>query len=351
MKRISIVLVCTCLLASGPPRAQAADNVALAKKHFNLAETHYQQADFRKALAQYKRALAYKRLPALLFNIAQCHRQLNELRRAIFYYRLFLAELPRAPNKTAVRRLIKQLERKQALRQRAERRKGKLTLVTEPKGAQVWIDRFSGPRVAITPAMVVLKEGQHLVVIRLAGFRTVHRTVTVSAQGMALLNVTLESLTLPRRVEPRRVQPRPRLRVRVVPADPHRPERRLDPRPLPAPRPAQTVRTSPYYKRWWFWTFLTVGAGLVVTGGVFGVSALDAQDQWQKTYDDKYRTRGETQRTLADVFIGAGALSLLGVIIGAAVVGHGKVIERRTRATLVPGCDGRGCGLWVKGRF
>ncbi|MFH2007539.1 MAG: tetratricopeptide repeat protein [bacterium] len=353
MRRSAVCVLVVCLCCAAPRGVQAQNLVALAKKHYLQGEGHYRQGEFAKALEQYRKALSYKRYPALLFNIAQCHRQLDQHKKAIFFYKLFLVEDPNTPNKQQVLQMIRKVEQElsaaERLRLQAERNKGQLSIVTQPPGAQVLLDKLSGKGQAVSPTVLRVKAGQHLVVLSLKGYRTEHRTVTVPSQGVALVKVTLESLTKPRRVEarppPRKVRRRPPVARRLT---------------RPAPRDSgtlvvrwkmKTIRTSPFFKRWWFWTGLIIGGGAIATGAYFGMRALQDRDSWEKTWDSKYKGDGQRNAAVADVMFVTGGSILLGVIIGMAVVRMGTTYEKPVRVELAPRCGPQGCGLWVKGSF
>jgi hypothetical protein len=251
-----------------------------------------------------------------------------------------------------IRQVKKRLRAAERLRLQTERNKGHLTIVTQPAGARVLVDKLAGKGRVVTPTVIRLKAGQHLVVLSLPGHHTVHRTVTVPPRGMALVKVTLEPLTRPRPVEARRPvrkvrpQPRPRLRVRRIPRPPL-----ADRNTMVIRWKMKTVRSSPFYKRWWFWTGLIVGGGAIAAGAYFGMQALKNVNEWERTWDDKHKEAGKRYAAIADVLFVNGGGILLGVIIGMAVVGMGTDYEKPVRATVVPSCGPSGCGLWVKGSF
>ncbi len=339
-------------ILTGPQPAAARSTGAkraMARKHFERGETFYRQGEFRKALAEYKKALNFKRYPAFLFNIGQCHRQLDEPKKALFFYKLYLSEQPTAPNKAEVVRRIQQMERRIKELQNQAQQVGRLSVITQPRGASILVDQLKGPAQATSPAILPkIRAGEHLVVVRLDGYREVTRKVQVKGGQLALLEVTLQPLVAPRRVEPRRVEPR-----RVEP-------RRTGPRrvvPLPGPAPV-VKRTAPYYKRWWFWTGLAVTVGLAAGSAGMGVYALELKKRYDRDTTaiprlDGIKRDAERAAGICDaLWVGAAVVGLT-TIISAAVVGKGRPerAARVDRTRITPSCSATGCSLVVQGRF
>lgn len=97
-------------LLAGAPSAQAQDDVAAAKGHFQKGTRLYEVGDYREALDEFKAAHLAKPDPAFLYNIAQCHRQLGDAGQAVTLYKRFLVASPNAANRTEVERRIAELE-------------------------------------------------------------------------------------------------------------------------------------------------------------------------------------------------------------------------------------------------
>jgi hypothetical protein len=318
----------TLLCATTSAAAQESNNV-LARRHFQRADLLYRQSDFRGALKHYKKALSYKRHPAVFFNIAQCHRQLGEYKHALFYYKLYRSELPNAPNRDEVDRRIKEMAQKIAETERLEKQKGRLSVVTQPPGAQIFIDRVSGRPTAKSPAIVKLTPGQHLVVIKARGFADVHRKVTITTGKLELLELVLKP-----------------------------PRARKVPRARPGHKQASSAkagrRSSPFYKRWWFWTGASIALAAVATATYTGITTLNMEKQWEDNRgpppgDPDFESRYKRYRLSTDLLIGVAALAAVGITIGALVVGKGRA--ERPSAVIVPGCAAHGCGLSITGRF
>lgn len=81
------------------------------------AARHYKEGRYLDALESYRRAYDVAPVPELLFNIGQCHFQLKSYEWAIFFYQGYLADRPRAANRSLVESLI--AESRRHLRRRA----------------------------------------------------------------------------------------------------------------------------------------------------------------------------------------------------------------------------------------
>lgn len=324
-RRLAVSVVMAAMLVGGAPEVRAnGNNKVLSKKSFVRAELLYRQANFRQALAAYNKAMSYYRHPAYLFNIAQCHRNLKEYTKARFFYKLYLSEAGDATNRAEVERLVAAMELKIADEKRRDRLKGKLSVVSDPSGAEVYINDVKGKPLGRTPTVLRLPPGQLVVVIRYAGFVTMQRAVTIKPGAVEILKVVLK-----------RDVPRRRLGSgageRVVPG-------------------------KPYHQRWWFWTGLSVALAAVGAATYTGTQALLIQKKWDDNRgapvdDPNLKKRGETFRTVTDVLIGVAALSAGAAIIGAIIVSRRSRKDRRQSTVVVPSCGPSGCGVWVTGRF
>lgn len=309
--------------AATPARAGGADKVA-SRKSFERAELLYRQAKFCQALAAYYKAMSHYRHPAHLFNIAQCHRQLREYVKARFFYKLFLSEAANTPNRAEVERFVGTMELKIADRSRRERRKGRLSVVTVPPGADIFVNDARGKPLGKTPAVIRLAPGQQIVVLRDAGFQTVQRAVTVKPRAVVTLKEVLR-------------RPAP-------------------PRSLAVGATVVRKPGKPYYQRWWFWTGLSVAVAVIGVATYTGTQALRIQSIWDENQgapadDPNILSRGKLFRTMTDVLIGVAAVSAGAAIIGAILVARNNRRARERAATVVPSCGPGGCGIWVSGRF
>jgi hypothetical protein len=297
-------------------------------------------------------------------------------------------------------------------------------VVTTPEGAEVRVDDFTAAPVARTPAVIKLPPGQHVIMVSLAGYEKTVNTVTVAANQVVLLNVTLKTLAGPAaperpvarpptrpasdrpaprdppvadRPEPARpptVDPVPRPAVeRPVPdrPDPGRqgpPSPRPDPPrresstgmnvppgpptplaparteptgpdqdpgaapiPPPATAPAGAVRSPAVSRRWWLWTGLVLAAGLGGASAATGVMAKNKNSDFKAYGVEDDRSAGKTLALATDLLWGAAAVTVVSVIIGAAVASARRKKQERSVVTVTPSCGPTGCGVWATGRF
>jgi tetratricopeptide (TPR) repeat protein len=110
------LLVAALASVAVPGRARAAGSdasrVREARAHYEQAVSYYNLDEFTPALAEFREAYRLKPDPSFLFNIAQCHRKLGENDQALDYYRKYLRNLPDAPNRADVERIVAELRAK-----------------------------------------------------------------------------------------------------------------------------------------------------------------------------------------------------------------------------------------------
>ncbi|MHB8418070.1 MAG: tetratricopeptide repeat protein [Myxococcales bacterium] len=107
-------LVAAALLAATP--AQQDEARQLSRRSI----VEYDAGDFEKALADITRAYELDPRPGLLYNLGQCHRALEHWKKAKFFFQGYLHQLPDAPNRKTVRRLIAEGDAKIAEQERKE---------------------------------------------------------------------------------------------------------------------------------------------------------------------------------------------------------------------------------------
>jgi tetratricopeptide (TPR) repeat protein len=151
-RRAGAATLAALLLATNAPAgAPESAEKARAREHFEVAQTAYDLGRFDEALAGYSEAYRLTALPGFLFNIAQCHRQLGNDGQALFFYNRYLDLAPGAKNEALARRLVRELEARQAARERQARRDSarkreldsKVSLV--PTGAEAAAETASNP--------------------------------------------------------------------------------------------------------------------------------------------------------------------------------------------------------------
>ncbi len=168
------------------PRVSAAESgdAKAQRAHFRRGQAEYRLAHFAKALKAYEAAYKAKHHPVILFNIAQCHRQLGHYKKALFFYKLYLEEWPQASNRALVERLMAKVRK-------ALSEMGRLSVVSHPPGAKVYLDRSGGNPVGVTPVVLELRSGKHVLFLSFPNGSVVQRVVTITNGGLQTLDVSL----------------------------------------------------------------------------------------------------------------------------------------------------------------
>src|SRR5438128_9667623 len=94
-----------------PRAAQAADDTATAREHFEKGKTLMDLTKYNEAAAEYEAAYAAKPDPTLLYNIAQAYRLAGNPEKAVHFYRKYLQYVPKSPYRSDVEEKIATLEK------------------------------------------------------------------------------------------------------------------------------------------------------------------------------------------------------------------------------------------------
>jgi hypothetical protein len=252
--------------------------------------------------------------------------------KAILYYELFISKNLTSPLIAHVQNHIAECERKRGEVRRLQESHTKavpglrkVAVVSEPVGAEVYVDTFTGSPVGQTPLMLELDTTPHLIVLKKTGFKDISQLVDVGVPGMTLLRFVLEDVNR----KPAAVQdPVASPSIPGVTPDGGNP---------------QVTGSPDITRQWWFWTGLAVTSVFTISGVVTGLRTLDLQSQFEDTGDASVKDRGEKYRTWTDVLIG-GAL-ITGVATGVAILLFPHSVPTRQRVSLLPACGPDGCGL------
>lgn len=309
----------------GASSALAQGRVDKAAHPLIAADQYFREGAFDKALIEYQKAFEIDYNPAIYYNIAQCLHRMEHYEKAILYYELFISKNLSSPLIPHVREHIAQCEAKlqetrklQEVQEKTVTGPRKVAVVSDPPGAEVFVDAFSGTPAGLTPLMLELDGKSHLLVLRKTGYRDVSRMVDAGTPGMALLQFTLESTQA--QVPVSAPMPAPDT-PRQTPASLQTADSTLLP---PSPCAADVTR------QWWFWTGLAATSVFTVSAIVSGLRTLDLQDQWESTGDLSIRDRGERYRAWTDAMVAAALLS--GATTGIVV----WMFQREHRKTALP---------------
>ncbi|MBU1238838.1 PEGA domain-containing protein [Myxococcota bacterium] len=331
-------------------------NIKKAKEFYDKAEKAYDKSEFSKALKLYEKAFDLSQKYEMYFNIAQCHRYLKNYDKAVFFYKRFLAKFPSSVYKEEVVKQIAAMEKALDEQKAKEKVMGRISVITNPEGAEILVDTFSGKPEGVSPVVLYVTPGTHLLVIKKEGSKTQTTKVTVDKGEMKFLELTLVSTSTA--VVPKKDP------VVIPEKDPKKDPTLITPKKDPVTAPVAT----PFYKKWWFYT----GVGATVLGlgamGYFGKTALDKQSE----YDDKNVT-GANQNTLktlksdgedaalySDIGLGVAVIAAAATVLAIFLTGDSSSSDAGTPAadvpsaktfTFFPMCTGTFCGVNAMFRF
>ncbi|MBU1410210.1 PEGA domain-containing protein [Myxococcota bacterium] len=333
------------LLFLSSPIAHAQVRPQKAPGALIIADQYFREGAFDKALIEYQKAFEADYNPAIYYNIAQCLHRMEHYQKAILYYELFISKNLSSPLIPHVQKHIAQCEKNlQEARkiQEAHTRTApglrKVAVVSEPVGAEVYVDSFTGTPVGMTPVMLELDTTPHLIVLKKAGFKDISQLVDVGVPGMTLLRFVLEDVN------------------RKAPVVSSSVDMPMTPGVLPEGGQPPVAASHDITKQWWFWTGLAATSVLTISGIMTGLRTLDLQSQFEDTGDASVKDRGERYRTWTDILIG-GAL-ITGVATGVAILLFPKAsrsVRPETSAppkfSLLPSCGPSACGFSLSFTF
>ncbi|MBI2894923.1 MAG: hypothetical protein HYY06_15310 [Deltaproteobacteria bacterium] len=122
-----------------PPAAEAQSRRAVqrARIFFSKGVRQYDRGQFQPALRSFTRAYQLAPAPAVVYNIAQCHLSLGHDSDAARHFRLYLQELPDAPNRREVERRLREIDARVA----AQRRDQRLRAMADVRDEQERLER------------------------------------------------------------------------------------------------------------------------------------------------------------------------------------------------------------------
>jgi PEGA domain len=342
-----------------------AQSIKDAKKYYDIAEKEYDTSDFSNALKNYTKAFDISKKYVMYFSIAQCHRHLKHYAKALFFYKRFLAKFPNSAYKSEVEKQIGLMEKAISDQKTAMKTKGRVSIVTTPEGAQVLVDNFTGKPEGITPVVLYIAPGTHLLVLKKEGYKTLTTKVTVAKGDMKFINLSLVSLTSTTEnpKDPLVKSKDPVVKIKD-------PEKKPDGVKIQPDKVPEATGPTPFYKTWWFYT--GVGAAVVFTGitAYEGMVALDKQtlydDEKGSTTPDEgllktLKDDGEQAAMISTVFTGLAVGAVIATVVGivlynpesdsSSTTPEGETAPQKTSFSILPTCSGDGCGIWATFRF
>ena len=181
------LLIITLLLGwSGPALAQAGatDLEKQAATHFERGRALYKQGSFAAAIKAYSAAHRLAPHPDAQFNIARCHENLGKYAAALEYYRLALQETKDPTSRADIARRIKSLTTRPV----------KVFVTSQPSGARITVDGNERPHPGLTPLVIHLPPGAHVLLIRKQGYHLGARQVSVAVAREQTVEEVLKPL-------------------------------------------------------------------------------------------------------------------------------------------------------------
>ena len=179
-------MLCGLLLAAlvGPGQALAQDaaNRKQAAEAFKKAEALYAEGNFRASIKLFTRAHGLMPHATTLFSIARCHENLGQAAQALAFYRKTLEANPAPALRTDVQRRLRRLQAHPV----------KIFVSSKPSGASVTVDGREAAEAKVTPTVVALAPGEHVLLLRLKGHQLTARRVVVETGKEHAVEVKLD---------------------------------------------------------------------------------------------------------------------------------------------------------------
>lgn len=251
-----------------------------AREAYGEGEAKFKAEDYAGAADAYRRANETLPSPQAQFKVAMSLDKAGKITEAVAAYEKFLAE---APADKMEEQKTQAKDRVGALAQ------GSITVLSEPGDAMVKID--GAPADGKTPLKTKAKPGKHTIEVSLADHETVTKEVEVAPNADSRVTVQLPSTKPP----PPPAEPA----VAVAPPAPP-PEKPAEPPPSKTPA---------------YVTLGLAGAGAVV-GTIFGIAALGAKSDFDKTPTTDTADKAERNALISDMAFGAAiTLGVTGTVL------------------------------------
>ena len=170
---LTVAVLCASIFFSAHARA---DDAEQARFHDTLAREHYAAGRFEQAIREFFIEQRLAPNPRVQFNIALCFDQLHREEDAYLFFREYLSQA----DDDAGRR-----QRAEAVVARLEPRVARVSVVTEPAGATIYVDGRDYGSYGTAPRVLVLTPGPHTLLLELAGHRGAHAEVA-AIRGQAV---------------------------------------------------------------------------------------------------------------------------------------------------------------------
>jgi len=325
-KQRSSLAVCVAgaiLVFAGTIRADDKDE---AKRHFEAGMTLLQTDDFAGAAAAFETSVRLFPTKTSLFNLANCYKALQRYGDSLETIHRLEAEFGGT--------MGEELEVEASnLRRELENLVGHLLVEVDPFGATIRVDGREAGKAPLGKPLV-LGPGDHEVEASLDGYAAEKRTVRVESRGDAAVSFELQKVQAPSPEDD---------------ADSAAPEP-VEPLPPPAEEPA-----AGHGSLWTGgWIAASLGAAVMIAGGVTGGIALAKGNELETDYPDgvpgdkKSEVDGMDRLAVAtDVLLCVGGAAVVAGVVMLVVDGRSK----RRDVAFVPDAGPGFAGASLAGRF
>jgi len=152
----------------------------------NKAQVLFEEGDFAESIAVLNRAYAIFPHPRILYKLGEAHERLGNAAEALRFYNDYLASGDGAEDKSRVKGLVANLERKLAS-------PGTVIITAEPADAMILIEAPSF-KPAPSPLDRTIKPGRYSVQISKDGYKTITTTIEVEANSTTRASYVLEAI-------------------------------------------------------------------------------------------------------------------------------------------------------------
>jgi tetratricopeptide (TPR) repeat protein len=153
-----------------------------------LGLSAYDRGDFNRALRHFTDAYDIFEHPDVLYRIALTQERLGNDAEALQAYRSFLEQVPDADERGRIENTMRVIEgRLAALASR-------IRILTEPAGAQVYINDVAAEPVGATPLELPIEADQYTVFVRHKGYKSVEEVIEVPRGQTVVLRYALAPL-------------------------------------------------------------------------------------------------------------------------------------------------------------
>jgi hypothetical protein len=150
--------------------AQRAPNpAAVAARHFAKGQALFSQGQYAAAIKEFSEAHRIAPHPSALFNIARCHENRGDVAQALNTYERALNETTEVTTREDITRRIANLRALPV----------KVFVSSEPSGATVTVDGTARPEAQVTPLVLQLRPGEHVLLVHKAGYQLLAQRVEV----------------------------------------------------------------------------------------------------------------------------------------------------------------------------